>query len=1109
MGWELKDVEKPFVTQLQALGWSHIEGSIDDPAVTGRTCFAEVIQERLLREQMRALNLGPDGAPWLDEARLDEAIAAITKLGTHKLMEANEKATALLIRGLTVEGLPGWDGGRGQTIRYIDWDTPANNRFTVINQYRVDCPPGFNSAKQFIVPDLVLLVNGIPLVVVECKSPSVPEPLAEAVDQLRRYSNQRKAALEVDDNEGNEPLFATNQLLVATSFDQARVGCVGATFEHYAQWKTVVGPDGAGSEIEAAQALGKSVLSEQERLIAGLLTPAHLLDVLQNFMLFMQAGGQTIKTVCRYQQYRAVNRAIMRMKTGQTRLQHGEHDQRGGIIWHTQGSGKSLTMVFLVRKMRADTDLRRFKVIVVTDRKDLQGQLSVTATLTGEVVEVAESTNGVKALARRKGPGLIFATIQKYRDPDTVGDAPLTSDDLPQVELPKAVYGKSNKAKDKFEILNEDDSILVLIDEAHRTQAGDLHANLMAGLPNCARIGFTGTPIIMGDKKRTHEIFGEFIDRYTIKEAEADGATVPVLYEGRTANGAIKDGASLDELFEDLFRQHSKEELEAIKKKYATKGHIFDAPALIADKARDILRHYVTNILPNGYKAQVVAYSRLAAIRYFEALRAARDELLAEAQALSAEDKALDDEALCQRPMSVQAVVQAWRYRDTLARIEFAPIISGSNNDAPAWKQWTDGAAHEQLIKRFKKPLFNAKPEKTDPLSFLVVKSMLLTGFDAPIAGVMYLDRPIREAELLQAIARVNRTGFGKRCGIVVDYYGVAQHLKEALAAYADEDVEGALASLKDEVPVLRDRHLRVVDLFRQQGIESLEDTEACVKALGSEKLRAEFAVKLKAFLGSLDTVLPRPEGLPYTKDAKKLAYIYARARNRYKDTPVLGKDVGAKVRKLIDDHVISLGIDPKIPPIQLTDAQFDTHVARAANERAKASEMEHAIRSHIRKNTDEDPVLYRKLSEHLNDIFRTLGEKWEEVISQLQKIIDELRTGKAGSADAPSDLPEHCAPFLRTVLDVVCAGQTPTAAELMRLKDVTVELVDLLVQELQGNRDIWSPHKRAAQEDMNTQLFEHLMRIRSPLVDTDKAGVLADRLMEQARASHDKLMQV
>lgn len=234
MGWELEHVEKPFAVQLQALGWAYTEGSLDTPVLTGRSSFTDVIQEGVLRERLCALNLGPDGQPWLDEARLSEAVAAITRLGANKLMEANQKATKLLVHGLTVEGLPGWDGGRTQTIRFIDWDTPANNDFTVVNQYRVDCPPGFNSAKAFIVPDLVLLVNGIPLVVVECKSPSIPDPLAEAVDQLRRYSNQRKANFEVGENEGNETLFATNQLLIATSFDQARVGAIGAHMEHFA-----------------------------------------------------------------------------------------------------------------------------------------------------------------------------------------------------------------------------------------------------------------------------------------------------------------------------------------------------------------------------------------------------------------------------------------------------------------------------------------------------------------------------------------------------------------------------------------------------------------------------------------------------------------------------------------------------------------------------------------------------------------------------------------------------------------------------------------------------------------------------------------------------------
>ena len=721
-------------------------------------------------------------------------------------MEANQQATELLLNGISVEGLPDWDGGRGQTIHYIDWDNPENNRFTVINQYKVKCPPGHDSAKGHIVPDLVLLVNGIPLVVVECKGRYVPEGLSDAVDQLRRYANRRKAAFEVEENEGAPALFHTNQFLIATSFDDARVGTISAEFEHFLGWKTVE----PRTEADVAAELDVEQLAPQQRLIAGMLDPANLLDIIKHYTLFTTLGGQTVKMVCRYQQFRAVNRAVHRLKTGKTRLEDGEHDRRGGIIWHTQGSGKSLTMVFLVRKLRTDPDLRRFKVVVVTDRKDLQDQLSATASLTGETVEIAKSTDRLKQLAQRPGPGLVFATIQKYREPAAGVEYPardegLTMDgDLKAAEID---VPKPPKLTQPLGTLNESPDILVMVDEAHRTQAGDLHANLLQALPNCARIGFTGTPIIMGEKKRTHDIFGEFIDRYTIKESERDGATVPVLYEGRTAQGAVKDGSSLDTLFEDLFRERSREELEAIRKKYATKGQILEAPRLIEEKAADILRHYVTNILPNGYKAQVVAYSRRAAIRYQEAFEAARRDLLAEALALSPEDKGMDDVAMMQRPPRVQAAIQAWRQREILQRLEFAVVISSGNNDDPGWARWSEGTAVKQHIKRFKKPLTHEDPEKADPLAFLIVKSMLLTGFDAPIEGVMYLDRPIREAELLQAVARVNRTGHGKQHGIVVDYYGVANHLKEALAAYSDEDVDGALQSIKDELPLLRDRH--------------------------------------------------------------------------------------------------------------------------------------------------------------------------------------------------------------------------------------------------------------------------------------------------------------
>ena len=1090
MGWELDEVERPLAEQLLGLGWRFLQGDLDKPAATGRASFAEVIQTGILRRQLHTLNLH-DGQPWLDDERLTQAVSALTRLPGHRLMEANKAATALLVGGLTVEGLPGWDGGRGQTIHYIDWDHPERNDFCVVNQYRVNCPPGFNRGKAFIVPDLVLLVNGIPLVVIECKSPSVPEPLAEAVDQLRRYSNQRKAAGEVADNEGNEALFHTNQLLVATSFDEARVGTVGAGFRHYAAWKTTA-PD---TEEAVAACLGKARLSEQERLVAGMLTPANLLDLVRHYTLFMDVDGATVKTVCRHQQFRAVTRAIHRLKNGKTRSQDGEHDRRGGIVWHTQGSGKSLTMVFLIRKLRTDALLRRFKVVVVTDRSDLEKQLSATAVMSGEGVERAGSAEGLKKLLRRKGPGLVFGMIQKQRNGDAAGEPGLRGEDLPKLTA---------REPEPLEVLNADESILVLVDEAHRSQAGDLHAALQAGLPNCARIGFTGTPILLGDKKRTHEIFGEFIDRYTIREAEADGAIVPILYEGRTARGAIKDDANLDDIFEDLFRELSADELEALKQKYATRGQIFDAPLLIADKARDMLRHYVTHILPNGFKAQVVAYSRLAVVRYLDAFVAARDELLAEAAALSPEDKGLDDEALCQRPPAVQARIQAWRFRQQLAAIEFAPIISGGNNDDPAWKPWTDSAAQEQRIKRFKKPLLGPDAGKTDPLAFLIVKSMLLTGFDAPIEGVMYLDRPIREAELLQTIARVNRTGHGKRFGIVVDYYGLANHLKEALKVYADEDIEGSLQSLKDEIPVLRDRHLRVVSLFHERGIDDLTEHETCIEALADERLRAEFSVKLKKFLDMLDLVLPRPEGLPFSADAKHLAFIYARARNRYRDTPQLGKDVGAKVRKLIDDHVISMGVDPRIPPTLLTDVDFETQVGREANDRAKASEMEHAIRAHIREHLDQDPVAYRKLSERLRDVLEQLGEQWDLLVQALHGLAQEIRSGDVARDERLPDLPDHYGPFLRLVVDAAVGDSPLTDTERQKLVALTTELVDMLAGELTPS--FWKPSRQPAQDALGARAFEMLMASR--LLPTPQLEALTDKLMELARANHERLMK-
>jgi type I restriction enzyme R subunit len=1096
-GPEFTEVELPFIKQLEQEGWDYIEGSLDSPSVTHRESFAQAIMEPLLRDRLLAINTR-NGKPWLDERRVDQAVSAVTRLPANKVMEANKLATGLLHGGITVEGLPDWDGGRGQTIQFIDWVTPANNIFTVVNQFKVKCPPGHDGWKGHVIPDLVLFVNGIPLVVIECKSRTVPEGLPEAVDQLRRYYDQRHQDLEVEEHEGAPALFFTNQFMVASNFDDARVGTIGAGFSHYLNWKTV----SPRAEADVAETLGVTSLSSQQRLIAGMLPPANLLDIVRHFTLFMTMGGQTIKLVCRYQQYRAVTRAVHRLKTGKTRAEDGEHDRRGGIIWHTQGSGKSLTMVFLVLKLRTDPELRRFKVVIITDRKDLQDQLSDTAELTGETVKVASNTGKLKSLLGQPGPGLIFGTIQKYREHESASPV------YPSPKPPRGLEIDRRDAADNPEgkpakpipsrplgLINESPDVLVMIDEAHRTQAGDLHANLLQAVPNAARIGFTGTPIIMGKKKQTSEIFGEYIDRYTIKEAENDGATVPILYEGRTAEGAVKEGANLDDLFEDLFKERTKDELELIKKKYATKGQVFEAPRLIEEKAADILRHYVTNILPNGFKAQLVAYSRRAAMRYLEALKQARMKLLEEAMALPPEDKNIGETELISRPPRIKAAIKAWQYRELLQQLEFAVVFSSSNNDDSGWAMWSDRSAIEQNIKRFKKPLFHKDPEKADPLSFLIVKSMLLTGFDAPIAGVMYLDRPIREAELLQAIARVNRTGFGKRCGIVVDYYGVANHLKEALAAYSDEDIDGALQSLKDEIPLLRDRHLRVVDVLRKQGVDSLADTEEAVSALSDERLRAEFIVKLKEFSRTLE----------FVNDAKQLAHIHALARNRYKDSPELGKDVGNKVRKLIDDYMISLGINPKIPPVQLTDTDFDQHVNRQVSDRAKASEMEHAVRSHVRKHLDEDPVKYTKLSERLKEILEQMDGLWQEQVDALSALIRQLQEDETTDGETPSALPSNHLPFLRVMAEIKQDGGTAlTPDEQENLEQATVSTVQIITEELRIP-DFWKPSHLPDQERLRGRLFEELFEL--DLFPVNQLDALLDKLIDLAKANHSKLV--
>lgn len=1102
---EWSEVERPLLIQLAKMGWQVMPGDIDVPELTERENFRQVVLYGRLREAIKRIN-AHDGP--VDDLTIDRAIRALEATGGQALLEKNRILTERLIKGVPIESTePG--AQRQRWVRFIEFDPDKQglNDFLAINQFRIDLP----GRGTFVIPDIVLFVNGLPLVVVECKSPSLTDPIGEGLDQLLRYSNNRYW---VEEDEGVEDLFLFNQLMVVSSFYQARLGTLGAYHEHYIEWKDTT----PVSREEVARELDKTPdkLKSQELLAAGALRPTHLIDILRNFILFKTDDGKLFKIAPRYQQFRAVHKAIHRLLTGNTRQQdEKDQDRRGGIIWHTQGSGKSITMVYLVRKMRTIPKLRAFKVVLVTDRTDLEKQLRETAALTGETIRPDDqdnrkrtsATETLKGILREESPDIVFAMIQKYLErkgeaevfeyevpikPSKLREETMT-EDAPRTKMLRQVIRDQ-----EFEVLNESSNILILIDEAHRSHTKTFHANLMKALPNAAKIGFTGTPIMRSERASTQTIFGDFIDKYRLNEAVEDEATVKIVYEGRTADGLVEHTDRLDQEFEDMFRDYTEAEKQAIKNKYAAEEDVLEAPKLISTKAADMLRHYVRAILPNGFKAQVVAVSRLAAIRYREALKEARDRLVEEIESLDPGKLRLSSEELEREDEYTQFLIGASRHLDTIRRLEFATIVSHNHNDPPSWRDWTEKASQDALIARFKKPLVHEDPAKQDGLAFLCVKSMLTTGFDAPVEQVLYLDRKVVAHELLQTIARVNRRVRGKDCGYIVDYIGVARHLHDALGDY-DDETHDPMVDVRDEVPKLRDRHKRVMDVFLTRGISDIRDIEACVDLLADVKVRAEFINKLRLFLESLGIVMPRPEAMPYLRDAKILGFIAKVAANLYYDDQLNLYGVKHKVKQLIDEYIAANGIDPKIPPIEILDVDFAEYVDAGKSAKARASRMLHAARHHISIHLHEDPAFFTKLSERLEQILQDLKDNWTELERELRRFIEEeLKQGREHEVEGLD--PKLQAPFFGLLKETAeeTTGQSLDNGKFRTAVTTTIEIVEHIRQEIRRVGFWRDPPSR---QQLENWVYRRLRR--SKLIPDDRVQELSVRLVDLAKSRH------
>jgi type I restriction enzyme R subunit len=913
---ERNHVEKPLLGQLAGLGWDILDlDNKQHPGDTYRETFTDVVMLPVLREQLKVIN------DWLEDDQVEEVVKQLTASfpGTG-LIENNRYVLNLLLENTSISENRK-TGEKSPTVRFIDFKHRGNNRFIAVCQFKVR----ILGTEYHIVPDIVLFLNGLPVVVIECKSPKVKEPMAEAIDQMLRYSEQRGAR-----GEGSAPLFYYNQFVVATCRQEAKFGTITTHSERlFFRWadpypRTVEDLEhGAGSP------------NDQQRLVAGMLDRDNLLDLIRTFTLFSTNDkGETIKIVGRYQQFRAVKLGVKRLLEGRNPR------ERSGIIWHTQGSGKSLTMMFMVREMYCHPTLSKWKVVFVTDRTQLEQQLSETSHSIGFSIKVADSIRALKELLRSDSSDLVMAMIHKFRETDL---------------------------KQTFPELNASPHILIMTDEAHRSQYAMLGANLDKGVPNAARIGYTGTPI-----DKTERVFGDYIDKYTMRQSIEDGVTLEIVYEGRTHNAEVADQKGMDTAFADVFSEYNLQERMEILG-YGSRDAYLEAKSTIRTKAGDMVKHYLTHVFPNGYKAQVVAVSREAAVRYKTYIDAAL------ADAIVALEKDNPNHIDLKRLKKLQTDV----------------IISGGHNDLPHIKAYADKSKHETSIKSFKLPFDSEDEGVAGDMGIVIVRDMLLTGFDAPVEQVMYLDKVVVAHNLLQAIARVNRVGGeGKDKGFVVDYVGIGHHLKKAIEI-SDEreqkDVLDALSFPEKELNDLQAAHRSIMAFFEKHGLTDLNDHDAFFDLFYDEDLRFEYLLAFKKFTKSLNLVFPAKEALDFMPDYQHLSEINVLAEKHFHDARLGMKGIPPKLRGITDAYLTSKGIDLKIAPISILDKDFESRVDKRKRTKTKAAEVEHAIRHHLEVDLDDDPDLQTSFAEALKKILEDFQKNWKKVYEELEKLRQQI----------------------------------------------------------------------------------------------------------------------
>lgn len=915
--------QKPAIEVLQNLGYKYIS---PEDAESMRDNLYNVLLKDILREKLIELNSYEyKGKRYkFSEKNIEKAISDLDEPLTDGLVKTNEKIYDALMLGRSYpEFLP--DGSvKSFTMQYIDWDNIENNDFHVVEEFTVEREDGQGTIR----PDIVLFVNGIPFGVIECKRASVN--IDQGISQMIR--NQKETHI--------PQLFKYTQVLMSTNKNEAKYGTCYTPKRFWTTWRE---EDEKWLQGNISKVVIGRLPTNQDKNIISLFHPERLLEITEHFVIF----DKNIKKIARYQQYFAVKEIIKTISK-----KDSDGNRQSGVIWHAQGSGKSLTMVMLSKYILSELKEANPKVVVVTDRVNLDKQIHATF-------------NHTRLKAHR-------ATSGKHL-------VELINDD--RADVITTLVHKFNIAASKQEPVESKD-IFVLVDESHRTQYGELHIKMKNVFPNACYLGFTGTPL-MKKEKNTMRKFGGLIHTYTMADGVRDKTIVPLLYEGKMVEQDINKKA-IDNRLEMITRRLNEKQKEEVMRKWSRFERIASSDQRIKYIAFDINDHFMRNYKTQGsqFKAMLATNSKVEAIRYFEAFEELGD-------------------------LNCAVVISPPDQREGYSSVD----ESSEDIVVRFWQKMMDRYGDEEVYEDTIKDEF----VNGDELDLLIVVDKLLTGFDAPRATILYVDKSMKEHTLLQAIARVNRLYEGKDYGFIIDYRGLVDRLDEAMEMYSGaglenfdpEDLKGALYDVLSIVGSLRSYYTELVNIFIP--VKNKDDMEEYEVLLADEELREHFYNVLSHFGRNLSIALEservynslREEEIKkYKRDFRFYQEIRKNVKLRYSDT-VDHKEYEAKMQKLMDNYIAAEDVIRITNPVNIYDRKgFKQELQRLGSPRAKADAIRTRVTKSISEKWDENPAYYKKFSERIEETLNAYKDKRiseREYLERMMEVMDDYRKGKSG----------------------------------------------------------------------------------------------------------------